>query len=1040
MPNKKVFISGAAGVMGHASFLEIYERRKDLDIVLLLLDKFKNHRLFASYSKDPRVSIVWGNLKNYEDVKKAIDGCSYVLHIGGLVSPKADFIPKETLATNVTAAENIVKAVKAQPNPDEVKVVYIGTVAQTGDRNDPIHWARCGDPIAISIYDHYGLSKVQAERVFAESGLKHWVSLRQSGILHPGILFNIGPIVFHIVLRGVLEWATVEDSATLMCNILADTVPESFWRRFYNIGSGKEYRMTNYQFEEKILYTLGMGHDAPKKIFEPNWFITRNFHGQWYLDSDVLENILHFRHNVPIDEYFKRMGKNSPFIFKLSFLGANFIGKEFMRMIANDKRFGTLSWLKNRDEKRISAYFGSYKEWELIPKTWDKTDLSRPSDKAIVLNHGYDEKKPIEELDLDDMKGAASFRGGECLAKEMKKGDLYTPLEWKCAFGHTFKMTPNTVLKGGHWWYGFRRLPLPIRDLVFMSPFKTESNEIFASGKTTTMFFINEQGEVTYKYRSNSTIPRQSGDYIKNDFVIVRVDYSLNVFDSSSKIIKYSDFDTFSTLPQESAKQKITVTTTLSGGITVSIGNDVLCQTKIQGTPIYVYGPDSGKFNFRMKSSGEKLSKSSVFFQLIGDAIIAIPSHPLKIPSKFEILMYGLPALPGEAGPGNYEDFRFGVHDIHRPFFSFAPLQKGVDPNRPADKMFEQLYTAVASRVNRFPFLQIGITFLLILFSFRLIQFIYYKYGGNNSSGIKIDENNPNIGTFNNVKCSIVHASKTIDVSLLDELSRLNIEGVAYIQGYELRDDEIIIAIQLLKPYDFTNMDAYSFVLKATRTLNSLFSAGIVHGGIDDMSLFADNDGLPLLGGFEKGIHKSTDKKEQSDDIYALGKVIGNHIKEGDPLMMDLISEMTNEKFDERPTPSDIVNHPCFLSCSQRLDIVSHAIDYFQNPSNRSQIPLFEVESEKIVGKNWLEQLDEGLLRDAQNFRYYSGDSIIELLRFIRNKWAHTPMGQQKGTADEYFNYFHRRFPKFFLYLYNFLQKNDPDFSNYCMVQQNSSQ
>ncbi|KAH0788235.1 NAD(P)-dependent oxidoreductase [Histomonas meleagridis] len=457
--------------MGHASFVEIYNKRKDFDIVLLLRDKFRNHNLFSSYANDPRVTIIWGDLKNYSDVKKAIDGCNYILHIGGLVSPRADFLPKETFATNVTAAENIIKAVKEQPNPDDIKVVYIGTVAQTGDRNEPIHWGRCGDPINISIYDHYGVSKVQAERIFAESGLKHWVSLRQSGILHPGLLYNIGPIVFHIVLRGVLEWATLEDSATLMCNVLDDSVPETFWRRFYNIGSGKEYRMTNYEFEEKILYSLGMGHDAPKKIFEPNWFITRNFHGQWYLDSDELENILHFRHNIPIKEYFNDIKRKSPLLFRLSFLFGNFIGKEFMRFIANDKRFGTLSWIKNKDEKRISAFFGSYKEWESLPKTWDKTDLSRPSEKAIVLNHGYDETKPIDELNINDMKEAAKFRGGECLSNEMKLGDLFTKLKWKCAFGHIFDMTPNIILKGGHWCPECDPIPWNYDEIAKVNPF-----------------------------------------------------------------------------------------------------------------------------------------------------------------------------------------------------------------------------------------------------------------------------------------------------------------------------------------------------------------------------------------------------------------------------------------------------------------------------------------------------------------------------------------------------------------------------------------
>ena len=88
-----------------------------------------------------------------------------------MVSPAADYYPKKTMFVNVTAMKNIVKAVKAQENPDDIKVVYIGTVAQTGDRNYPTHWGRTGDPIQISVYDHYAISKTIAESILADSGL-----------------------------------------------------------------------------------------------------------------------------------------------------------------------------------------------------------------------------------------------------------------------------------------------------------------------------------------------------------------------------------------------------------------------------------------------------------------------------------------------------------------------------------------------------------------------------------------------------------------------------------------------------------------------------------------------------------------------------------------------------------------------------------------------------------------------------------------------------------------------------------------------------
>ena len=468
---KKIFITGASGTMGYATFQEMYKEKPNYNFNLLLLNDKIGRKKFAHYKNDPRVNIVWGDLCNYDDVEKCVKGCDYVLHIGGMVSPAADYYPVKTLKVNVEAAQNIVKAVKAQPNADDIKVVYIGTVAETGDRNAPIHWGRCGDPIKISVYDHYAVSKVRAERIFAESGLKHWVSLRQSGIIYPGIINNMDPIIFHTVLKGVLEWSTVEDSATCMLKVCEDDVPETFWRKFYNISSGPQYRLTNYEFEEKLLFALGMGHDAVKKIFEPNWFITRNFHGQWYTDSDDLENILHFRHNVPVDEYFANIKKGAPWWTNLSFLGANEIGKMGMKMIASNKLFGTLSWLKNRDETRLSAYFGSYEKWEAQPSKWEDVNLERPSEKQTFLNHGYDESKPIEELDINDMKEAAKFRGGECISETMTKGDLFTPLKWKCALGHEFTMSPNLILKGGHWCPECDPLPWNYDQIAKVNPF-----------------------------------------------------------------------------------------------------------------------------------------------------------------------------------------------------------------------------------------------------------------------------------------------------------------------------------------------------------------------------------------------------------------------------------------------------------------------------------------------------------------------------------------------------------------------------------------
>jgi len=278
-----IFLTGATGHMGSAGLKELLSHAGEYGYrirVLALPGRESRQRL--KRFRD-RIEIIWGDLRNREDVLRGVTGSDIVLHVGGMVSPKADYQPVTTRETNIGAARNIRDAVIAQGEAQPA-VVYIGSVAQMGDRREPLHWGRTGDPVCVSAYDHYGITKVLAERILTDGSIRKWVSLRQSGILYPEILKNFDPIMFHVPIRGVLEWATVEDSGRLLERVCRPGVPEDFWRRYYNIGSGAEYRLSNYDFERLLLETAGC--PRPEKIFRARWFTTRNFHGMWYIDGD----------------------------------------------------------------------------------------------------------------------------------------------------------------------------------------------------------------------------------------------------------------------------------------------------------------------------------------------------------------------------------------------------------------------------------------------------------------------------------------------------------------------------------------------------------------------------------------------------------------------------------------------------------------------------------------------------------------------------------------------------------------------------------
>ena len=467
---KTIFLTGGTGTMGHAGMMELLRYPERYDVHVLARPSQKNKAmlepLMAQY---PALSVVWGDLTRYDDVLKGVTGADIVLHVGGMVSPAADYRPKATYRTNISAAQYVRDAVLAQPEDKQPKVVYIGSVAQMGDRREPLHWGRTGDPICVSAYDHYGLTKAEAERIITGSKIKQWVSLRQSGILYPAILKNYDPIMFHVPIRGVLEWATVEDSGRLLEGVCRDEVPAEFWKNYYNIGSGEEYRLSNYEFECLLLDAIGC--PRPELIFNANWFTTRNFHGMWYLDSDRLNELVPFRANIPVKEYFAQMAK-SPSVPKGIRIArvtkaakiVPHIVKLAMRAMAYSKEHGTQWWIRHNVTQRIHAYYGSMEAYRQIPD-WRHMDLSHNSREAVVLDHGYDESKPMDALTMEDLKKAAAFRGGKLLTDKIKAKGLElwdTPLEWQSASGETFEATPRLILLGGHWAPG--DMPFPYRD------------------------------------------------------------------------------------------------------------------------------------------------------------------------------------------------------------------------------------------------------------------------------------------------------------------------------------------------------------------------------------------------------------------------------------------------------------------------------------------------------------------------------------------------------------------------------------------------
>ena len=199
-----VFMTGAGGGMGFESFKAMLpDLGKLYDLIILVRDSEKNRKLFGPYSDTKGLTVRWGDLLNKDDVRACIEKSDIVLHIAAFVSPQADYFPKKAMQNNYGSTRNLIEAIQDAGKNDTCKFVYIGTVAESGDRMPPIHWGRVGDPIKPSMFDYYAVSKVAAERYVIESGLKYWVSLRQTGIIGPAMAKIRDAIQFHNCLDNV---------------------------------------------------------------------------------------------------------------------------------------------------------------------------------------------------------------------------------------------------------------------------------------------------------------------------------------------------------------------------------------------------------------------------------------------------------------------------------------------------------------------------------------------------------------------------------------------------------------------------------------------------------------------------------------------------------------------------------------------------------------------------------------------------------------------------------------------------------------------
>ena len=462
-----VTLFGVPGNMG-SKVLEALVQEEYIEKINLLVNRKKGLKPLIKLLKknNKKYRIIFGTVSDLNTVIDAIENADYLVNMAAAIPPESDKYPRRAIEANEIGPQVIVKALEMMGDK-QPKFIHISTMGLYGDRNYKHPFGEVGDPLLIAPFDIYSLTKLRGEFTVLESNVKCWAVIRQTAMLYDSLMMkNVSDgLMFHTCFNCMLEWSTAKDSAVLIRNIIRKDMKgelneDNFWKHCFNLGAGKENRVTGYD-----TFRLGFGIIGCKveQFFDTNYNSLRNFHGEWFSDGYKLMDLFNYQEDT-IEGFWDNVLKTHKYFSLAKLAPKKLLKAVVIKRLLKDEN-APFYWKKHEDEARMLAYFNGVKKFNAIPKDWkdfnllvkgktpdgEEIDFEKFRSTPTRLEHYFDLDKDRKTVTIEDLRKYAKARGGKLLTKEFKDGDIYSKVEWENADGEKFVARPHTVLYCGHW-------------------------------------------------------------------------------------------------------------------------------------------------------------------------------------------------------------------------------------------------------------------------------------------------------------------------------------------------------------------------------------------------------------------------------------------------------------------------------------------------------------------------------------------------------------------------------------------------------------
>ena len=310
----KILIIGAFGNIGKAVLEESYKRGHE--IIVFEVENKKTHKNARNYRQKIK-TVLFGDIRNFEDIKKAVRNCDAVIHLAAIIPPISKKCRELTMDVNYGGTINLINAIKETKR--NIPFIFTSSASVMGPTQLQNKLVDRHDPMIIT--GNYEESKIKSE-TFLKKNADNYLIFRLAGVLpNFSVLSFMGAFplmeeIFDMHPDMRLEMIMAEDVATALVTGL-EKLKSGVAKKnqAYILGGGEKngWQLRGREFISRLFGSLSLPVPDQKYFTQD----INKYHLDWY-DTKEAQQEFNFQDHS-IDYFFKQIKKTFR-VFKLFIL------------------------------------------------------------------------------------------------------------------------------------------------------------------------------------------------------------------------------------------------------------------------------------------------------------------------------------------------------------------------------------------------------------------------------------------------------------------------------------------------------------------------------------------------------------------------------------------------------------------------------------------------------------------------------------------------------------------------------------------------